>query len=117
MSPNKLSNHVLKASHRDLWQRCEETEMYHRIGLTSSPETFFPLHHRKLEHIAEATTSSNADNVRRVFGVSECKTLFIPTVVGDCKHHMNGVDLANQRRSTYTTPTYTTQLALPLLLA
>jgi len=49
------------------------------------------------------TTSSNAANVRRVFGTSERKSLFIPTVVDDYNRHMNGVDLADQRRSTYTT--------------
>jgi len=49
------------------------------------------------------TTSTNAANIRRVFGTSERKTLFIPTVVDDYNRHMNGVDLADQRRSTYTT--------------
>jgi hypothetical protein len=29
--------------------------------------------------------------------------MFIPTVVDDYNHHMNGVDLADQRRAAYTT--------------
>jgi len=53
------------------------------------------------------TTSSNAANVRRVFRTSERKSLFIPTVIDDYNCHMNGVNLADQRRSTYTTHQHT----------
>lgn len=49
------------------------------------------------------STSTNATAVRRVFGDSHRKLLFIPTVVDDYNHHMNGVDLADQRRAAYTT--------------
>jgi hypothetical protein len=43
------------------------------------------------------TTTTNAAIVKQVFGDSECKALFIPTVVDDYNHDMNGVDLADQR--------------------
>ena len=51
------------------------------------------------------STSTNATTVRRVFGGCECKALLIPTIADDYNNHMNGIDLANQRRAAYTTPT------------
>ena len=49
------------------------------------------------------TTSSNATMVRRVFRDQERMPCYIPSVIDDYNHHMNGVDLADQRRATYTT--------------
>ena len=49
------------------------------------------------------TTSTNAALARKVFGNQERKTLPIPKVVNDYNHHMNSVDLADQRRAGYTT--------------
>jgi len=49
------------------------------------------------------TTSTNATAIRRIFGESERKALFVPTIVDDYNNHMNGVDLADQRRAAYTT--------------
>ena len=49
------------------------------------------------------TTSSNATMVRRAFGDQERMPCYIPSVIDDYNHHINGVDLADQRRATYTT--------------
>jgi len=49
------------------------------------------------------TTSTNAIFTRQVFGNQERKVLPIPKIVNDYNHHMNSVDLADQRRAAYTT--------------
>lgn len=49
------------------------------------------------------TTSTNAAMVRKAFGDRERMACYIPTVIDDYNHHMNGVDLADQRRAAYTT--------------
>ena len=49
------------------------------------------------------TTSPNAALAWQAFGNQERKTLPIPKVVNDYNHHMNSVDLADQRRAGYTT--------------
>lgn len=49
------------------------------------------------------TTSSNAALVRKAFGKNERLGCYIPTVIDDYNHYMNGVDLADQRRASYTT--------------
>jgi hypothetical protein len=43
-------------------------------------------------------TSTNARVVRAVFGDSPVKKLFIPLAIDAYNHHMNGVDITNQRR-------------------
>lgn len=42
-------------------------------------------------------TSTNAKIVRAVFGENTTKMLFILLVIDDYNHHMNGIDIANQR--------------------
>jgi len=49
------------------------------------------------------TTSSNATMVRKAFGEQERMSCDIPTAIDDYNHHMNGVDLADQRCAAYTT--------------
>ena len=49
------------------------------------------------------TTSTNANFTRQVFGDQNSKVLPIPKIVDDYNHHMNSVDLADQRRAAYTT--------------
>jgi hypothetical protein len=48
-------------------------------------------------------TSSNARNVKPIFGDSWRLKLFIPLAIHLYNHYMNGADLANQRRSHLTT--------------
>jgi len=47
--------------------------------------------------------STNAGIVLKVFGDSPKKKLAIPVFIDDYSHHMNGVDVANQKRSSYST--------------
>jgi len=49
------------------------------------------------------STSTNAVMVRKAFGDRDRMACYIPTVIDDYNHHMNGVDLADQRRAAYTT--------------
>jgi len=49
------------------------------------------------------TTSTNASMVRKAFGDKEHLASYIPTVIDNYNHYMNGVDLADQRRAAYTT--------------
>jgi hypothetical protein len=46
-------------------------------------------------------TSTNGTIARRVFGEEVIKELEIPIFINDYNHYMNGVDLANQSRSSY----------------
>lgn len=46
-------------------------------------------------------TSSNAANVRKVFGNAARKEILIPKVINDYNHFMGGVDIADQFRSYY----------------
>jgi hypothetical protein len=48
-------------------------------------------------------TSTNAKNVRDVFLYHPRLDLFIPLAINDYNHHMNGADVANQRRKHLTT--------------
>jgi len=48
-------------------------------------------------------TSTNAKNVREVFSYNVRLNLFIPVAIDAYNHHMNGVDVANQRRKHLTT--------------
>jgi hypothetical protein len=48
-------------------------------------------------------SSTNARNVGEVFGVAFRLKLFIPLAIDLYNHHMNGADVANQRRSHLTT--------------
>ncbi len=52
-------------------------------------------------------TSINAGIVLKVFGGDVIKKLPIPTFIDDYNHHMNGVDIANQMRASYTTHRFT----------
>ncbi|PWW80885.1 hypothetical protein C7212DRAFT_161959 [Tuber magnatum] len=49
------------------------------------------------------TTSTNTTLVRKVFGDQAHTAFFIPTVIDDYNHHMEGVDIADQRRAAFTT--------------
>jgi hypothetical protein len=48
-------------------------------------------------------TSTNAKNVRDVFLHHPRLNLFIPLAINAYNHHMNGADVANQRRKHLTT--------------
>ena len=48
-------------------------------------------------------TSTNAKIVRAVFGDEPRKLLYIPLAIDAYNHHMNGADIANQRRKYITT--------------
>jgi hypothetical protein len=48
-------------------------------------------------------TSTNAKNVRDVFLYNARLNLFIPVAINAYNHHMNGADVANQRRKHLTT--------------
>jgi hypothetical protein len=48
-------------------------------------------------------TSTDANFTRGIFGEEATITLKIPRIVDDYNHNMNGVDIADQLRSNYST--------------
>ena len=60
-------------------------------------------------------TSTNAGIVSKIFGGDVTKKLPIPTFIDDYNHHMNGMDVANQMRASYTTHIVTERNWLPIL--
>ncbi|CAB4385768.1 unnamed protein product [Rhizophagus irregularis] len=62
-------------------------------------------------------TSTNAVNVRAVFGTASKKSLPIPIVIDDYNHFMGGVDIADQLRGYYGTqlPDFKIQLLWDLI--
>jgi hypothetical protein len=61
-------------------------------------------------------TSTNAAQVRPIFGDSHTKKLFIPNYIDDYNHHMGGVDIANQLRESYETHRRTFRSWWPLFM-
>jgi hypothetical protein len=48
-------------------------------------------------------TSTNARNNHAIFGKDSRVLLYIPLAIDNYNHHMNGADVANQRRKYFTT--------------
>ncbi|KAI3655350.1 hypothetical protein MP638_002350, partial [Amoeboaphelidium occidentale] len=59
-------------------------------------------------------TSSNASATNAVFGDQPVMQLKIPKIVDDYNHNMNGVDIADQMRSNYSTQRTHRRTWLPL---
>jgi hypothetical protein len=59
-------------------------------------------------------TSTNATKVRAVFGSESKKNLKIPRIIDDYNHFMNGVDIADQLRSYYSTQKVSQRNWLPI---
>ena len=60
-------------------------------------------------------TSTNAAIARKVFGDYPKRELAISTFIDDYNHYMNGVDIGNQMRASYTTHLVTLRNWLPIL--
>jgi hypothetical protein len=60
-------------------------------------------------------TSSNAINVRRVFGEATQKEVPIPKAIDDYNHFMGGVDIADQYRSYYNCQLTASRTWMPLM--
>jgi hypothetical protein len=48
-------------------------------------------------------TSTNAQNIRKIFNIQIRRVLFIPLTINAYNHHMNGTDIINQFRKFLTT--------------
>ncbi|KAF8941422.1 hypothetical protein BGZ58_009505 [Dissophora ornata] len=59
-------------------------------------------------------TSTNAKSVRAVFKGQSRALLPIPKIIDDYNHHMNGVDIADQLRSYYSTLLRTYRTWVPI---
>ena len=72
------------------------------IGITTSFSLHKPEDHVIRSRKRPKKTSTNAAIVRPVFGDLIIKDLPIPTLIDVYNHHMNGIDLANQIRRSFT---------------